>query len=234
MEGGGQGCFSCPFLLPQLCPAGLRPGKPAARTCCSPRAEGSRWARLSCPQERPGLRRSFWSSQGTALLHTPTEPEGRAQGWQTRASPFPLPMWESISTIFSMLLGSMSGEVILFSTARQTPSEVWIPMAVEPSCKQPPLHHHAQRGAATTEHKHHGAAPIPLYATCRDAVSEPDTSARQKARAQNRPELRSVTARSGELQGQSPCSRLPVSSSGPAASGQIIQPLPRATSSFTA
>lgn len=47
--------------------------------------------------------------------------------------PYFLPMWASISTIFSMLLGSMSGEVILFSTARHTPSDVWIPMAVEPS-----------------------------------------------------------------------------------------------------
>lgn len=37
-----------------------------------------------------------------------------------------------------MLLGSMRGDVILFSTARQTPSEVWIPMAVEPSWKTPP------------------------------------------------------------------------------------------------
>lgn len=50
-------------------------------------------------------------------------------------NPCSIPMWESISTIFSMLLGSMRGDVILFSTARQTPSEVWIPMAVEPSCK---------------------------------------------------------------------------------------------------
>lgn len=32
-----------------------------------------------------------------------------------------------------MLLGSISGEVILFSTARHTPSDVWIPMAVEPN-----------------------------------------------------------------------------------------------------
>jgi hypothetical protein len=35
-----------------------------------------------------------------------------------------------------MLLGSIKGEVILFSTARQTPSEVWIPMAVDPSWKR--------------------------------------------------------------------------------------------------
>ncbi len=34
---------------------------------------------------------------------------------------------------FSMEVGSMSGEVILFSTARMTPSSVWMPMAVEPS-----------------------------------------------------------------------------------------------------
>ena len=46
------------------------------------------------------------------------------------------PMCVSISTIFSMLLGSMRGEVILFSTARHTPSDVWIPMAVEPSWKK--------------------------------------------------------------------------------------------------
>ena len=42
-------------------------------------------------------------------------------------------MWVSISTIFSMEVGSMSGLEILFSTARMTPSEVWMPMAVEPS-----------------------------------------------------------------------------------------------------
>lgn len=46
-----------------------------------------------------------------------------------------LPMWPSISTIFSMLLGSIKGEVILFSTARHTPSDVWMPMAVEPNWK---------------------------------------------------------------------------------------------------
>lgn len=60
-------------------------------------------------------------------------------GWMLPEGAFfsSLPMWESISTIFSMLLGSMSGEVIRFSTARQTPSEVWMPMAVEPSWKTP-------------------------------------------------------------------------------------------------
>ena len=42
-------------------------------------------------------------------------------------------MWLSISTIFSMLVGSISGLVILFSTARMTPSPVWMPMAVLPS-----------------------------------------------------------------------------------------------------
>jgi hypothetical protein len=42
-------------------------------------------------------------------------------------------MCESISTIFSMEVGSIKGLVILFSTARITPSAVWIPMAVEPS-----------------------------------------------------------------------------------------------------
>lgn len=117
--------------------------------------------------------------------YTPTKLEGHAQGQQTRASPFSLPMWESISTIFSMLLGSMSGEVILFSTARQTPSEVWIPMAVEPSCKQAQLQRRTQRRVATTEHQHHGAMLIPLYATCRDIVLGPDTSSRQKTSVQN-------------------------------------------------
>lgn len=48
---------------------------------------------------------------------------------------FVLPIWVSISTIFSMLLGSIRGEVILFSTARHTPSDVWMPMAVDPNCK---------------------------------------------------------------------------------------------------
>lgn len=52
-----------------------------------------------------------------------------------------LPMWASISTIFSMLLGSIRGEVILFSTARHTPSDVWMPMAVEPNCKRQRDHH---------------------------------------------------------------------------------------------
>merc|ERR1719397_459598 len=42
-------------------------------------------------------------------------------------------MGESISTIFSIEVGSINGEVILFSTARITPSDVWIPMAVEPN-----------------------------------------------------------------------------------------------------
>lgn len=37
-----------------------------------------------------------------------------------------------------MLLGSISGEVILFSTARHTPSDVWIPMAVEPNWENRP------------------------------------------------------------------------------------------------
>ena len=44
-----------------------------------------------------------------------------------------IPIWLSISTIFSTLFGSMSGEVIRFSTARTTPSDVCIPMAVDPS-----------------------------------------------------------------------------------------------------
>lgn len=117
--------------------------------------------------------------------YTPTKLEGHAQGQQTRVSPFSLPMWESISTIFSMLLGSMSGEVILFSTARQTPSEVWIPMAVEPSCKQAQLQRRAQRRVTTIEHQHHGAMLIPLSAIYRDIVLGPDTSWRQKTSVQN-------------------------------------------------
>jgi hypothetical protein len=44
------------------------------------------------------------------------------------------PICESISMIFSMLSGSRSGEVILFSTASNTPVGVWMPTAVEPSC----------------------------------------------------------------------------------------------------
>ena len=39
----------------------------------------------------------------------------------------------STSTIFSMVVGSISGEVMRFSTASTTPSEVWMPIAVEPS-----------------------------------------------------------------------------------------------------
>ena len=44
-----------------------------------------------------------------------------------------LPMCLSTSTIFSIVVGSISGEVIRFSTAKTTPSDVQIPMAVEPS-----------------------------------------------------------------------------------------------------
>ena len=43
-------------------------------------------------------------------------------------------MWLSISMIFSMLEGSISGDVTRFSTASTTPSAVWMPMAVEPNC----------------------------------------------------------------------------------------------------
>ena len=46
-----------------------------------------------------------------------------------------LPMWLSISSIFSMLLASMRVDVTLFSTARTTPFAVLIPTAVEPSWK---------------------------------------------------------------------------------------------------
>jgi hypothetical protein len=42
-------------------------------------------------------------------------------------------MWLSISNIFSMLEGSIRGDVILFSTAITTPSEVLIPIAVDPN-----------------------------------------------------------------------------------------------------
>ena len=44
-----------------------------------------------------------------------------------------LPIWLSISKIFSMLLGSIKVEVNLFSTANTTPCDVQIPTAVEPS-----------------------------------------------------------------------------------------------------
>lgn len=162
--------------------------------------------------------------------YTPTKLEGHAQGQQTRASPFSLPMWESISTIFSMLLGSMSGEVILFSTARQTPSEVWIPMAVEPSCKQAQLQRRAQRRVTTTEHQHHGAMLIPLYATCRDIVLGArhviETEKQCAKLSSPAHQTGSATARTGELEGQSPCYFLLISSSGPAALGQIIPSLP--------
>lgn len=39
----------------------------------------------------------------------------------------------STSTIFSIVVGSMRGDVIRFSTARTTPSEDLIPIAVDPS-----------------------------------------------------------------------------------------------------
>lgn len=43
------------------------------------------------------------------------------------------PTWESISNIFSMLLGSMRGDVSRFSMASTTPACVLMPTAVEPS-----------------------------------------------------------------------------------------------------
>jgi hypothetical protein len=43
------------------------------------------------------------------------------------------PMWESISTIFSMEEDSRRMDVTRFSTPRTTPSEVQTPMAVDPS-----------------------------------------------------------------------------------------------------
>jgi len=46
-----------------------------------------------------------------------------------------IPMCSSISMIFSMLAGTISGDVTRFSTARTTPPGVWIPMAVDPNCK---------------------------------------------------------------------------------------------------
>lgn len=42
-------------------------------------------------------------------------------------------IWRSTSTIFSIVVGSISGDVILFSTANTTPSEVQMPMAVDPN-----------------------------------------------------------------------------------------------------
>lgn len=43
------------------------------------------------------------------------------------------PIWSSTSNTFSILEASINGEVTLFSTARTTPSEVCIPIAVDPS-----------------------------------------------------------------------------------------------------
>lgn len=43
------------------------------------------------------------------------------------------PRWVSISKTFSTELASRSGEETRFSTARMTPSPVWMPMAVVPS-----------------------------------------------------------------------------------------------------
>jgi hypothetical protein len=44
-------------------------------------------------------------------------------------------MCVSISTIFSILVGIISGDVTRFSTANTTPSGVLIPIAVDPSYK---------------------------------------------------------------------------------------------------
>ena len=55
-------------------------------------------------------------------------------GMLTRGESGP-PIWTSISMIFSMLAGTISVDVTRFSTARMTPSGVWIPIAVDPSCK---------------------------------------------------------------------------------------------------
>lgn len=77
-----------------------------------------------------------------------------------------------------MLLGSMSGEVILFSTARQTPSEVWMPMAVEPSCKQPQSAPPLQAGPAE-----HSCTALPANAICRHVVLETDTSGQNPVQA---------------------------------------------------
>ena len=44
------------------------------------------------------------------------------------------PMWVSTSMIFSMDEGSINGDVIRFSTANTMPSEVFRPIAVDPSC----------------------------------------------------------------------------------------------------
>ena len=45
-------------------------------------------------------------------------------------------MWLSTSIIFSILEGSMSGDVTRFSTANTTPSDVCMPIAVDPSCSK--------------------------------------------------------------------------------------------------
>lgn len=44
-----------------------------------------------------------------------------------------LPICLSTSTIFSIVVNSISGDVMRFSTARTTPSEVQIPRAVDPN-----------------------------------------------------------------------------------------------------
>lgn len=43
-------------------------------------------------------------------------------------------MWRSISMIFSTESDSSKGDWVRFSTARTTPSDVWMPTVVEPSC----------------------------------------------------------------------------------------------------
>lgn len=43
-------------------------------------------------------------------------------------------MWLSISMIFSTESDSSRGDWVRFSTARTTPSDVWMPTVVEPSC----------------------------------------------------------------------------------------------------
>ena len=47
--------------------------------------------------------------------------------------------------IFSMDSGTRRGDVMRFSTARITPSEVWIPTAVEPNCGVVETHRNIKR-----------------------------------------------------------------------------------------
>lgn len=167
-----MGVLQLPLPTPVTMSAGFPGCRPAEQDLVlTGRAEHSHLDCQSCLQERLVLKLT-----GTELyctyLHTTTI------GWVSWGAAevhFSLPIWESISTIFSMLLGSMSGEVILFSTARHTPSEVWMPMAVEPSCKQqqspPPF-----QAGSSCDTEHSCTMLMPAYAICRHVVLETDAS----------------------------------------------------------